>query len=347
MPSEPNSLLTQAGPAGSARQLTYETLNAYQRTAALKAAIELDLFTAIGEGTNTARSLAKCRQATERGVRILCDFLVAIEILTKQDEQYSLTEESARLLDRRSPACIASAAGFLTLPEVVNSFKDLAGVVRNGLPDMAGEGTVEPQNAIWVDFARSMGPLQAPTAETIATVLHSGAGESWKVLDVAAGHGVFGIAVARQNPNAEIFAVDWPAVLEVARGNARQAGVEARYHGVPGSAFEVDFGRGYDVILLTGFLHHFGSAAIETLLRKLRAALAQNGRVVALEFVPNEDRVTPPETAAWAINMLAMTRSGDAYTFAEYERMFRSAGFSSNELVRLPSNPQSVILSRE
>jgi ubiquinone/menaquinone biosynthesis C-methylase UbiE len=347
MTPEPNSLSTRTGPAGSARQLTYETLNAYQRTAALKAAIELDLFTAIAEGTNTVRSLAKSRQATERGVRILCDFLAAIEILIKHDEHYSLTEESARLLDRHSPACIASAAGFLTLPEVVDSFKDLTGVVRNGLPELAGEGTIEPENPIWVDFARSMGPLQAPTAETIARVLHSGAGESWKVLDIAAGHGVFGIAVARHNPNAEIFAVDWPAVLEVARENARHAGVEARYHGIPGSAFEVDFGCGYDVILLTGFLHHFGPAAIGTLLRKLRAALAQNGRVATLEFVPNEDRVTPPETATWTINMLAMTRSGDAYTFAEYQRMFRSAGFSTNELVRLPANPQSVILSRE
>jgi cyclopropane fatty-acyl-phospholipid synthase-like methyltransferase len=192
-----------------------------------------------------------------------------------------------------------------------------------------------------------MGTLQAPTAETMAAVLNSGAGEGWKVLDIAAGHGVYGIAVARHNPNAEIFALDWPAVLDVARENARHAGVEARYHSIPGSAFEVDFGSGYDVILLTGFLHHFGPEVIGTLLRKLRGALAQNGRVATLEFVPNEDRVTPPDTATWTINMLAMTRSGDAYTFAEYRRMFRSAGFRSNELVRLPANPQSVILSRE
>jgi Dimerisation domain len=103
MTPEPNSLSQRTGPAGSARPLIYETLNAYQRTAALKAAIELDLFTAIGEGTNTVRSIAESRQATERGVRILCDFLAAIEILTKHDEQYSLTEESARLLGPRPP----------------------------------------------------------------------------------------------------------------------------------------------------------------------------------------------------------------------------------------------------
>src|SRR3984893_18060138 len=95
---------TQTGATGSPRDLTYQTLNAYQRTAALKAAIELDIFTAIGEGTDTAASLAKRCQGTERGVRILCDYLVAIEILTKQNRQYFLTEESSRFLDRRSPA---------------------------------------------------------------------------------------------------------------------------------------------------------------------------------------------------------------------------------------------------
>jgi 2-polyprenyl-3-methyl-5-hydroxy-6-metoxy-1,4-benzoquinol methylase len=338
---------TQTGATGSARELTYEALNAYQRTAALKAAIELDIFTAIGEGTNTAPLLAERCQGTERGVRILCDYLVAIEILTKQHRQYSLTEESARLLDRRSPACIASAAGFIMHPQIMDGFKDLAGVVRRGRPEMAGEGTIEPENPVWVNFARSMGPLQAPAAEAIAGILNSDTGENWKVLDIAAGHGLFGIALAKHNRNAEIFGLDWPAVLEVAQENARRAGVTAHYHPLPGNAFEIEFGSAYNVILLTGFLHHFDTATIDKLLHKVHTALAQNGRVATLEFVPNEDRVSPRQTAAWAINMLATTRSGDAYTFAEYERMFRQAGFSSNELVRLPANPQSVILSRK
>jgi ubiquinone/menaquinone biosynthesis C-methylase UbiE len=337
----------QTGAAGSARELIYETLNAYQRTAALKAAVELDIFTAIGEGMNTAPSLAKRCQGTERGVRMLCDYLVTIEILTKQHQQYSLTEESASLLDRRSPACIASVAGFITHPEIMDGFKDLAGVVRKGRPDMAGEGTIEPENPIWVDFARSMGPLQAPAAEAIAGILHSDAGENWKVLDVAAGHGLFGIALAKHNRNAEIFGLDWPAVLEVAKENARKEGVNERYHGLPGNAFEIEFGSEYNVILLTGFLHHFDSATISKLLRKVHTALAQNGCVATLEFVPHEDRVSPQQTAAWTINMLATTRSGDAYTFAEYERMFRQAGFRSNEHLRFPAGPQSVILSRK
>ena len=113
-----------------------------------------------------------------------------------------------------------------------------------------------------------MGPIQAPFAVAIAQTLHAQAGEKWKVLDIAAGHGTFGIVLAQQNPNAEIYAVDWPAVLTVAEDNARAAGVSARYHKIPGNAFEVDLGAGYDVILLTGFLHHFDPPTIETLLKR-------------------------------------------------------------------------------
>ena len=102
----------------------------------------------------------------------------------------------------------------------------------------------------------------------------------------------------------------------------------------------------YDVILLTGFLHHFDPAAIGKLLRKVHAALAQNGRVVTLEFIPNEDRVSPPESASFSMNMLGATPAGDAYPFSELKRMFEDAGFSSNELRRLPG-PESVIVSRK
>jgi cyclopropane fatty-acyl-phospholipid synthase-like methyltransferase len=105
-------------------------------------------------------------------------------------------------------------------------------------------------------------------------------------------------------------------------------------------------GSNYDVILLTGFLHHFEPATIEKLLRRIYAALTPTGRVVTLEFVPNEDRVTPAAAATWAINMLITTPAGDAYTFAEYVDMFRKAGFSSNALMRVPG-PQALIVSRK
>jgi 2-polyprenyl-3-methyl-5-hydroxy-6-metoxy-1,4-benzoquinol methylase len=337
---------TSASSAQPSPELIFDTLNAYQRTAALKAAIELELFTAIGEGANTAAALAKRCNASERGVRILCDYLVIHGLLTKDTNRYALTRDSALFLDRRSPACIASAVGFLLHPDLMNNFQDLTSVVRQGGSLQGDKGTAEADNPIWVDFARSMAPLQRPGAEGVAAILDADAGEKWKVLDIAAGHGIYGVTVAKHNPNAEIFAVDWPSVLRVATENARAAGVESRHHLLPGNAFEVDFGSGYDVVLLTGFLHHFDPPAIETLLRKIHSALAPNGRVVTVEFVPNDDRVSPPIAAAFSLIMLGATRAGDAYTLSEYERMFRNAGFRSTEQRPIPGGGQSAILSR-
>ncbi len=338
----PSQTRTQPSP-----EMIFGTLVAHQRTAALKAAIELDIFTAIGEAADTVAALAKRCKATERGLRIVCDYLAVLGFLTKQDQRYALTEESATFLDRRSPDCIASIADFLTLPEKLDAFRDLATVIRTGRPALShGEGSISPENPIWVGFARSMGAMQIPIAREVARIVNAGAGSNRRVLDIAAGHGVYGIELAKQNPNAEIFAQDWAAVLDVAEENARAARVGGRFHRLPGSAFEVEFGSGYDIVLITGFLHHFGPAEIEGLLRKVRLALAPDGLVATVDFVPNKDRVSPPRAAVFSMEMLGTTVSGDAYTFSEYERMFRNAGFSSNELRPVTASGHSLILSR-
>lgn len=166
-----------------------------------------------------------------------------------------------------------------------------------------------------------------------------------KVLDIAAGHGMYGIGIAKKNPNAQIVALDWPSVLKVAEENAETAGVSDRYVTRPGSAFEADFGTDYDVVLLTNIFHHFNPPTCEMLMHRVRAALKPTGKAVTLEFVPNEDRVTPPAAAAFALNMLVGTDAGDAYTLSEYETMFASAGFAKTTLHQVPEMPQRVLIS--
>ena len=156
---------------------------------------------------------------------------------------------------------------------------------------------------------------------------------------------MFGIAIAKRNPNAEIFALDWAPVLALAKENAKSAGVGARHHLLPGSFFDRDLGAGYNLVLITNFLHHFDPETNEKILKKVRAALAPGGRVVTLDFVPNDDRVTPPAAAVFSMTMLGHTLAGDAYTFAEYDRMFRNAGYLSSEIRALPG-PMSVIISQ-
>ena len=337
-----------AGPAETHQPspiLFFETINAYQRSAALKAAIELDLFTAVAEGTRTTEELARRCGASQRGMRILCDYMTVIGFLTKDGKRYGLTVDSDTFLNRRSPSCLATAVKFLTSPLLTENFKDLAAAVRKGGTVSDEQGTLAPEHPIWVEFASAMAPMMALPAESIAKLLDARSGAKWKVLDIAAGHGLFGITLARHNPNAEVFALDWPNVLEVARENARAAGVDGRCRTIPGSAFEADFGSSYDIVLITNFLHHFDPPNCVRLLRKVHAALVERGRAVTLEFVPDEDRVSPPMAAAFSLTMLATTPSGDAYTFSEYERMFRDAGFSGSELHELPPSAHRLIIS--
>jgi 2-polyprenyl-3-methyl-5-hydroxy-6-metoxy-1,4-benzoquinol methylase len=322
----------------------FQSLNAYQLSAALKAAIELDVFSAIGAGANTVAALASRCQTSARGARILCDYLVVQGFLTKSGDRYALAPDAAAFLDRRSPTYVGSCANFLASSLQQDEFRKLADAVRKGGTVMGSEGSLAPDHPMWVEFARAMAPMQRLMAEMLAKLVEEDCAGKCKVLDIAAGHGMFGITLARHNPNAEIFAVDWPSVLEVAEENARQAGVSSRYHTIAGDAFEVQFGSEYDIVLLTNFLHHCDPPAIETFVRKVHEALKPGGRATTLEFIPNDDRVSPPAPAAFALIMLASTPSGDAYTFAEYNEIFRKAGFLKNELhVLLPTH--SVIIS--
>lgn len=328
---------------GPSPLVIFDALNAYQRTAALRTGIDLNLFTAIGEGNSSVAAIASRVGASEKGTRVLCDFLAVVGLLKKDNGAYSLTPDSAMFLDRRSPACIADAAQFLG--SIRPMFDSLTEAVRKGGTTLEGQGSVEDNNPLWIEFAHSMAPLMALPAEMIAQQLEASKAGAWKVLDIAAGHGLFGIALARHNSQANIVAVDWEAVLDVARENARKAGVDGRFSAKPGSAFDVDFGTGYDIVLLTNFLHHFDPSTCEGLLRKIHASLADGGRVVTLEFVPNDDRISPPSDAMFSMMMLGTTPSGDAYTFAEFDGMFRNAGFSRSELRELKPLPQRIVVS--
>jgi SAM-dependent methyltransferase len=321
-------------------------VNAHQRTAALKAAIDLDLFRAVGDGPGDVASIARQCSASERGIRILCDFLVIHGVLLKHDGRYAHTPTSAAFLDPRSPACMASVTQFMANPQIHAVYDNLAAVVRQGRTTLPGAGTVEPENPVWVEFAEKMAPMMGPMAGPLGAVVLQDHAGPLRVLDIAAGHGLFGIEIAKQHPEAHITGLDWAPVLRVAIENARKAGVHDRYTMLPGSAFDVDFAGPYDAVLLTNFLHHFDKPTCVALLRKVRAALVPGGRAATLEFVPNEDRVSPPAPASFSMTMLATTESGDAYTLSELSEMYSEAGFHHIAAHPIPMSPHTIVLGR-
>jgi ubiquinone/menaquinone biosynthesis C-methylase UbiE len=333
-----------SAPAGNEPNplLIFDALSGYQRATALKAAIELEVFTLIGAGAVTAAELAKRANTSQKGMRILCDFMTIQGFLTKQGNVYGLTPDSAIFLDKKSPAYMGSIAFFLVHPVHMANYMDVTGAVRKG-GAVTEHGNMGPEAEIWVDFAKYMAPVSAMGAAALAQIVNT-PGQPVKVLDIAAGPGAYGIAIAKVNPKAEIYGLDWKNVLELSTEHARQAGVGDRYHGIPGSAFDVDMGSGYDLVLLPNFLHHFDHATNVKLLKRVRAALKPGGRLATVEFVPNDDRISPPTAAAFSMMMLGSTAGGDAYTFKELDAMFRDAGFGQSTAQEL--GPQTLILTK-
>jgi predicted O-methyltransferase YrrM len=319
--------------------------SAYQRSAALKAGVELDLFTAIGEGVDTAGALAARCRAAERGIRILCDYLTVVGLLRKDGDRYALGLDAAAFLDRRSPAYFGSVVTSIAGETNLAAFARLTAAVRRGGTALPEGGTLAPEHPVWVEFARAMAPGGAFLAPLLASSLDVGAGGPMRVLDIAAGHGLYGIAVAVQNPQAEIVALDWPSVLAVARENAEAAGIGHRYRTISGSVFTEQLGQGYDLVLLVHFHQDLDPGTCESLMARVHAALLPGGRAVAAGFVPNDDRVSPPAHAAFALAMLATTPGGDAYTVSELDRMFRNAGFARTELRELVPGSERVVIA--
>jgi SAM-dependent methyltransferase len=317
----------------------------YQRTGALKAAVDLDVFTAIGDGADTVAAIAERCRATERGIRILCDYLTICGLVTKDGDRYRLTPDSAAFLSKSSPMYLGGTVAFLASNPITRNFDNLADTIRRGSVSQEGSIVAGQEQDLWVNFAKAMVPMMMPAAIGIAEILQIASAGAVRILDIAAGHGIFGIVLAQQNPNAQVVAVDWPSVLAVASEIAQKFGVADRHQTLPGDAFQVEYGTGYDIALLTNFLHHFDAATCTTLMRKVAASLKPGGKAVILEFVPNDDRVTPPMAAGFALTMLAGTPAGDAYTLRDLQQVVEDAGFKGGVTTHALPTPETVVVA--
>lgn len=317
-----------------------ETFFGPQKAFVLKAAVDLDVFTAMAEGPVDVPSIAKHSKASERGIRILCDFLTVHGFLVKEGATYSLAPDSAAFLSRKSPTFMGSVGGFIISDYLMDRARAIKDSIVRGRT--AVEQDFDSESPMWVEFAKHMAPMMFMPAQLVAQAL---AGKAEKILDIAAGHGLYGILLAQHNPGAQVYAVDWKGVVHYAQENAQKMGIGEQYHLIPGSAFEVEFGSDFDVVLIPNFLHHFDAATNTKLLQKVKAALKSGGRVAIVEFVPNDDRVSPPIPAAFSMTMLAGTESGDAYTFAELSSILERAGFNDIQRKDLAPTPATLVMA--
>lgn len=296
----------------------------------LSTAVQLDIFSHIAAGAQTAAEIAQAANASERGTQMLLDALRGFELLTKHKDAYALSPVAAKFLVRNSPDYLGA---ILETDAHWEAWSNLTDAVRNGKPVHSVFDPAEVEKFFSV-LTRSLHVQNRLPAQRLAKILGAGSKyQGLRVLDVGCGSGVWGIAIAEADPESRITAQDLPKVLDQTRTYLERHGVADRYDFLPGDLHKVAFPAGeYDLALLGHIVHSESVPSTEELFQRLQAALKPGGRVAIIDMIPNDERSGPPFPLIFALNMLVYSDEGGTYTFGEYRKWLTSAGFSSVDL---------------
>jgi ubiquinone/menaquinone biosynthesis C-methylase UbiE len=310
----------------------------------LEAAIRHRVFDVLDAGPKTLKETAAATGASERGLRIIMNALVGLNFLAKTDgERYTLTPESEAFLVSTKPAF---HGGFLkhASEQLIPHWLQLNEVVRTGKPAMS----VNQEGAgseFFQQFVADIFPMSYPAAMTLGKHLALGnTGTEVRLLDLAAGSGVWGIALAQGSERVTVTAVDWIGVLPATQAMVGRFGLTSRFKFVDGDLSSADFGQGHNVATLGHILHSEGEVKSKALLRKVFGALAPGGTIAIAEFLVNADRTGPVMPLLFAGNMLVNTDEGDTFSFEEISGWLADAGFTNARLLEVPG-PSPLVLA--
>lgn len=292
-------------------------------------AVQLDLFSRIADGHDTVGDLARAVPASERGVRMLADGLCALGLLGKADGRYRLSPASRTYLVRSSPEYIGA---IMETDHLWDAWGRLPAVVRTGHAVQAVEKQ-DVAEAFFPVLIRTLHVLNREPARRLAAALGAGVRYSGlRVLDVAAGSGVWGIAIAEADAAARVTAQDFPGVLASTREFAERHGVAGRFEYLAGDLKVVEYGsERFDLAILGNIVHSEGEVSSRRLFGRLHEALAPGGRIAIVDMLPAEDRTGPPPAVLFALNMLVNTERGDTFTLSQYRAWLGEAGFTGVE----------------
>ena len=311
----------------------------------LEAAVKLHVFDRLDESARTVEELAAETGASARGLTAILNALVGLGLLARKGDRYTLTPESATFLVSTKPGYHGGFFDHMT-QQLIPNWLRLTESVRTGRP-VESENQQATGAEFFAEFVAAIFPLSYRAAQVLGEHLGvPNANSPVSVLDLAAGSGVWGIALAQQSPRVRIRAVDWPRVLKVTKTIAKRHGVADRLETSAGDLLEADFGSGHQIATLGHILHSEGQERSRRLLRKTFEALAPGGTIAISEFIPNDERTGPATPLIFAVNMLVHTDAGDAFTFAEISEWLREAGFKHPRQLEAPSPSPLVLATR-
>ena len=310
----------------------------------LEAAVHHRIFDLLDGGPKTISEVQKETGASERGLTAVMNALVGMDFLAKDKQgMFSLTPESSAFLVSTKPGF---QGGFIRhgSEQLIPKWLHLNKIVATGQP-AASVNQEGPGSDFFQRFVDDIFPLSYPAAQTLSRHLSAnGSAAPVRVLDLAAGSGVWGIAQAQGSEQVSVTAVDWPDVIPITRKTVGKFGLTERYSFIAGDLLQVDFGTGHTVATLGHILHSEGRERSRELLKKTFQALAPGGTIAIAEFLVNADRTGPLNGLFFALNMLVNTDSGDTYSFEEISGWLTDAGFTDSRTLDSPG-PSPLILA--
>jgi ubiquinone/menaquinone biosynthesis C-methylase UbiE len=311
----------------------------------IEAALRYGIFDILDNGARTLDSLCAETGTSLRGLRMVLNALVGLGVLSKDDDgRYGLTEESATFLVAGKPT-YHGAFFLLTKEPMLSSWGLLHEAVRTGRPrhhiNREQEGT-----SFFLRFVEDIFPIHYPAAQALAKALGvSLACVPISVLDLAAGSGVWSIALAQQSPRICVTAVDWPGIIPITKKVTARYGVGDRYTFVAGDLQTADFGQGHMFATLGHILHSEGEKRSRRLLKKTFEALRPGGAIAIAEILVDTERKAAVPALIFAINMLVNSDEGDTFSFDEIRGWLEDAGFARVRTVEAPGLAPLLVLA--